>query len=249
MKDEANWRPSKFVQGTGGWTCSRDPAMVARGSRLNVALLAQAFEAAVAAHCAGRLLDLGCGRVPLYGMYRPHVQAVHCVDWGDSMHPLQHIDRYCDLNEPLPLADAEFDTVILSDVLEHIYRPHALMAEVARVLRPEGKLLLSVPFLYWIHEEPHDYYRYTSHALRRIAGDAGLQVLSLEPVGGGLDVLADMLGKSLARLPARALDLGELLQGAALRLGRSAAGQRLRQRTARQWPLGYLMVAQRRGTA
>ncbi len=245
MKDEQNWRPSKFVFSSGHWTCSPTPSQVGRGSRLNVSLLAKAFEEGIPLHCSGRLLDLGCGQVPLYGMYRPYVREIHCVDWDSSSHPLRHIDQCCDLNQVLPLADNCFDTIILSDVLEHIFEPAQLWNEMSRVLKPGGKLLVSVPFLYWIHEAPHDYFRYTEFALRRAVQENSMRVVSLVALGGAIDVVADVIGKASSGLPLRGLGIGILSQRIALWFGKTGRGRRVRRDSAGLLPLGYFLVAER----
>ena len=72
-------------------------------------------------------MDLGCGTVPLYEAYRALVSAITCVDWGESRHGAGYRDFDCDLNEPLPFADASFDTAVLSDVLEHVRAPAELL--------------------------------------------------------------------------------------------------------------------------
>lgn len=86
----------------------------------------------------------------------------------------------------LPLADESVDTVIMLEVLEHLRNPSEAMAEASRVLRSGGCLLLSVPFMYPIHDAPHDYQRLTRHGVMRDADAAGLR---LEMVSGRLGSL------------------------------------------------------------
>lgn len=74
----------------------------------------------------------------------------------------------------LPLPDASIDTVLLLEVLEHLHQPGHALSEIARVLRPGGCLLLTVPFLYPVHDAPHDYQRYTCHGLMRDMEAIGL---------------------------------------------------------------------------
>ena len=195
-------------------------------------------------HCRGAVLDLGCGRAPLYGVYRDFAETVTCVDWAGSPHDLRHADVLCDLNEPIPLPTASFDTIIFSDVMEHLYRPQHAMLEIRRLLRPGGKLLMNVPFLYWIHEQPHDFYRYTQFALERMIGDAGLEVLELHELGGAPEVLADLIAKVSMGIRVVGPALATSVQSLGGWWGRTTLGQRISRATAKQWPLGYFLVVQ-----
>jgi len=241
MKNTSTWIPTKFVHRAGRLRASRDVAELGIGSRLVADLVAACYDRHLRRHARGRLLDLGCGKVPLFAAYRELVTDVMCVDWNDDL----HVDRVCDLSQPLPLPDAAFDTVVVSDVLEHLPDPALAWREIARVLAPGGALLLNVPFLYPIHAHPHDHFRYTCFALERFARAEGLQPAVLEPVGGLFEVLADTFGKMLAKLPLMGPPLAALQQSLAAAFARSSAGRRLLAATARNYPLGYFMVAVR----
>lgn len=215
MRNPELWKPTKLALVAGrdadaqadaqaGALTLRVPGnkqALGAGSTLMATLVARWYQAALAQHASGVMLELGCGAMPYHPLYRSRTTAVWCTDWPQSIHLQPHADLFCDLNANLPLKNAMADTVLLADVLEHIYRPHSLLTEVLRVLRPGGVLLLNTPFMYWVHEAPHDYYRYTPHALQRLAQDAGFEVLALDAVGGSLCVLADVAGKLLQALP------------------------------------------------
>ena len=241
MKDAVRWQPTKFVLREGRLEGSPDQAMLGPASRFIANHLAPRYQELICRHASGRLLDLGAGQVPLYGLYRDLVDVATSLDWGQSAHASAHIDIEADLNQPLPLDSASYDTVLLTDVLEHVYRPHVLMAEIARVLAPGGKLLLCVPFFYWIHEAPHDYARYTGFMLRRLCEDNGLAVLSLEATGGSPEVVLDLVGKhlawsnTLAAAPARVASWALRLPGVST----------LSRYSSRWFPQGYALVAQR----
>jgi len=81
----------------------------------------------------------------------------------------------------LPIRDGCIDAVVMIEVIEHLRQPSPAMKEVFRVLRPGGQLLLSMPFLYPIHDAPHDYQRFTAHGLVRELEAAGLSVESVSP--------------------------------------------------------------------
>jgi SAM-dependent methyltransferase len=197
----------------------------------------RAYEPLLRAHARGRLLDLGCGPVPYFGIYGVQIRSCVCIDWPQSGYGSRHVDAFADLNRSLPLRSGAFDTVLLTDVLEHIARPHALLREIARVLAPDGVLVLASPFLYGLHEQPHDYYRYTEFALRRLCEESDLEVISLAPYGGARDVVLDILAKHLAFSPA----LAAIATGAGRLL--SWPLRPLARRTADRFPLGYCLVA------
>jgi SAM-dependent methyltransferase len=248
VRDAESWQPSRFALERGRLVPSRDPARLGLGSRLAAGSVGRFYSDHLAAHCRGSLLDLGCGSVPYYAAYRDLVDDVVCVDWAKSRHENRHLDHECDLNGPLPLADASFDTVILSDVLEHLPEPMVTWREIARVLRPGGKLLFNVPFFYWIHESPHDYYRYTEFALRRFAAESGFAVRVLEPLGGVPEILADVLAKTLAeRRFGR--PLAGLVQSGCQWLVSTGFGARFSRASAERFPLGYFGVVERDASA
>jgi SAM-dependent methyltransferase len=246
MKNPDQWQPGKFVIRNGHLRASRDGREVSAGSRLAADLVANAYERHVGAHARGRLVDLGCGKVPLYAAYRDLVTETVCVDWANSLHGGLHVDVACDLSQTLPFPDGRFDTVILSDVLEHVAEPQALWGEIARILDRNGKLLLNVPFMYGLHEQPHDYYRYTEFALRRFAASVGLQVLVLDRLGGAPEVLADIAAKTLLRLPAIGARMAVAIQRCAALFACTSIGRKLSAATAEQLPLGYFLVARKR---
>jgi SAM-dependent methyltransferase len=246
MKEAERWRPSKYVLERGRLRASRSRQHVAAGSWLVTDLVAAQYDAALREHCRGDVLDLGCGAAPLYGHYRRFARSVTCVDWPGSAHDTRHADVLCDLDAPLPLPGDSFDTVILSDVLEHLYDPRQVISEIRRLLRPGGKLLMSAPFMYGLHERPHDYYRYTRHTLERMARDAGFEVLVLRELGGGPEVVADVTAKLLSRVRVLGPSLASLVQRSCRWWSRTRLGARASAATAGQFPLEYFLVAQRR---
>lgn len=228
---------------------SRHREDVALSSRLVTDLIAAKYQVALPEHAKGDLLDLGCGRAPLYILYQSLAGTITCTDWGDSPHDVSHADLLCDLNEPIPLPDASFDTIILSDVLEHLYRPQLLFSEIARMLRPGGKLIMNVPFMYWLHEQPYDYYRYTRFALERMAEENSLEVLELSELGGAPEVLADLMAKLAVRMRIGGSAIARSIQWSCFRIRATSFGRRISQVTAQQIPLGYFMVARARDGA
>lgn len=243
MRNADRWKPTKVVRVRQGFAPSPDPKCVSVASRLIVTKTIDAYHPAIRQYASGRLLDLGCGHVPFYEMYRDLVTEVVCVDWAESLHQNELLDHVMNLNNPLKLESEAFDTVLLTDVLEHIYRPAQLLTEVARVLKPQGHLVVGVPFLYWLHEEPIDFHRYTEFALRLMCKEAGLVIKELRPYGGAPEVLMDVVGKCLNEAGLEFLARG--FAAASLAAAKSKPVRAISGRTSGLFPLGYTLVAQK----
>lgn len=243
MKNAERWQPTKFEIARGRLRGSRDARELGIGSRLISDLVAACYQQHLPANARGRLLDLGCGKVPLYAAYAPFVSEVICVDWA----PGEHIDHTCDLSQPLPFDADRFDTIVLSDVLEHIPEPDRLWREMTRVLAPGGKVIMNVPFYYSVHAHPHDYYRYTNFALARFVQVNGLELACLLPVGGIVEVIADLFAKAFSKLPVLGPPLAMLTQSAVGAFGRTRLGAKVARVSSRHFPFGYFMIAQRAG--
>ena len=163
----------------------------------------------------GTFLDIGCGVQP----YRPLITA-------EPSRVTQYLGMDLEQNavqgyhkvtpelvwdgRTIPLPDASVDCGMATEVLEHCPDPGAVLREAHRVLRPNGVLFISVPFLWPLHDVPYDEYRYTPFALERIARTAGFAQVELRPMGGWDASLAQMLGLWVIRRPMPAWKRGLL---------------------------------------
>jgi SAM-dependent methyltransferase len=169
--------------------------------------LADAMDRA-APYASGRLLDVGCGDKPWEATFAPRVREHVGIELeGATGRPDLRYD-----GEKMPFDDGAFDTVLSNQMLEHVPDPRAQWAEMVRVLGPGGTLIVTVPFSFRLHAEPHDYWRFTPHALRALCADSGLAVEVLEPRGGLWLVIGHKLATFLA------FDAGRL-RGEAQRAG------------------------------
>jgi SAM-dependent methyltransferase len=127
----------------------------------------------------GELLDVGCGEQP-YAGYFGHVKRKRACDFDAKRGP---VDFECPADR-IPLPDASLDSILSTEVLEHVPDPLAVWREFNRLLRPGGKVLLATP-MYWPgHEEPYDFQRFPEFGLRRLASESGFEVVKLIPRGG-----------------------------------------------------------------
>jgi SAM-dependent methyltransferase len=142
-------------------------------------------------YARGRLLDYGCGNKPYRTFFAGRVSCHTGVDVEQNKEGT--VEHVVAPGGRLPLADASFDTVLSTQVLEHVAEPDAYLAEVARVLAPGGHLILTCPGSYMLHEEPHDYFRYTEYGLRHLAQKHGFDVVRIDPAGGAWRLLGQTL--------------------------------------------------------
>lgn len=144
----------------------------------------------------GSLLDVGCGKMA----YREFILGNSMVRKYTGL----DIESALDYGGPkpdvtwdgikMPFEDDSFDCAMATEVFEHCPDPEIIMNEIFRVLKPGGKLFFTVPFLWPLHEIPHDEYRYTPFALDRLLTRSGFNEVDIKALGGWDASLAQMLG-------------------------------------------------------
>lgn len=131
----------------------------------------------------GVLYDLGCGESPFRDFFLQYSQQYVGVDWAGSYHDTR-ADIAADLNKPLPVESEAADTVVSLSVMEHLCEPQMMLDEAFRILKPGGAIVLQVPWQWWIHEAPYDFFRYTPYGLKYMFDKAGFSDFSVEPQAG-----------------------------------------------------------------
>lgn len=145
------------------------------------------------------VLDLGCGHKPYADLFRATRHFGMDCGLVDSS-PDFVGDALC-----LPVKDQSVDLVFATQVIEHVPKPHLLLRECKRVLRPKGYLVLSGPFYWPLHEEPHDFFRFTKYGLAQLLADEGFSEWQIREDGGDwaqlmLNVCLRLTSKLLAPL-------------------------------------------------
>jgi len=139
-----------------------------------------------------RVLDLGCGEMPMKSIIEDMGVAYDGLDISGR----EGLSYVADIQDLSLIPEGSYDFALCLEVLEHVPDPWKAMREIHRILRPGGKLVLSVPHLSRIHDAPNDYYRFTEYGLRELAQSAGFEILSLSVRGG----LVSFLGHQASSL-------------------------------------------------
>jgi len=176
------------------------------------------------------VLDAGSGRAPYRKLF-DHARYETADFLAVEGKKYTEQDYVCDLAQ-IPVEDARFDHVLLTQVLEHIPEPATVLAELHRVMKPGGTLWLTAPLFYAEHEKPYDFFRYTEFGLRHLLEGAGFEVREVDWMEGYLGTLSYQARLMSRALPSSPADYGGGLRGRALalvakackRLGRRVAG-------------------------
>ena len=128
----------------------------------------------------GKVYDLGCADTHYKRFLLEHAEEYLGLDWGNSPHDAQ-ADIFADLNQTLPLKNSIADTVFSISTLEHLAEPLLFLKEANRILKPNGFVLLQVPWQWQIHEAPFDYYRFTPFGLKYLLKKAGFEDIQITP--------------------------------------------------------------------
>ena len=139
--------------------------------------------AAIRTYAGGRLLDLGCGDRPYAGIVGAKVESCVGLEYDRQRYARTPPEVWGSALD-LPFREASFDAVLSAQVLEHVPEPERMFCEISRVLKPGGHLILTAPHIWGIHEEPHDYFRFTGYGLSYLARKTGLEPLSARPMAG-----------------------------------------------------------------
>ncbi len=150
----------------------------------------------------GRFLDVDCGKMP----YRDHIKThssvteyvgldiESAIEYSTQVQPDYTWDGHS-----MPFEDNELECVMATEVLERCPDPGVVLAEIFRVLKPDGQLFFTVPFLWPLHETPYDMYRYTPWSLTKLLEEAGFGAVQIRALGGWPAAMAQMMGLWIRR--------------------------------------------------
>jgi SAM-dependent methyltransferase len=129
----------------------------------------------------GTILDLGGDK---RSNYHELIKGNHTITTV-NLFPETGCDIIADLEIPLPIKNGSYNNVLALNVLEHIYHFQQFISESYRVLTPQGKIIIAVPFMFQVHGSPHDFFRYTRQSLEHMLKDAGFENINITEIGKG----------------------------------------------------------------
>ena len=152
---------------------------------LNWRQLSNSMKAALP-YLRGRCVDVGAGTAPYQQMVSQRVDEYIVADYSDTRQSMfarensQFIEADV-LN--LPFEDQSMDSVLFTQVLEHVTQPARALDEIRRILKKEGVLIISVPFIFQAHAEPYDYWRFSEYGIRRLILEREFEILEFHYQG------------------------------------------------------------------
>ena len=141
-------------------------------------------------HAEGRVVDIGCGQKLAKRALTDDCEYIgldYLQTAGEWYGTCPNV--YGDAQQ-LPFQQASTNTVLLLDVLEHLPSPKSCIAEIQRILKPKGKLIIQVPFMYPVHDAPLDFHRWTEFGLERLFKEHDLKQLEKKPMGAPIESAA-----------------------------------------------------------
>ncbi len=196
-----------------------------------------------AIYLTGRLIDIGCGTKVYRNLLAPYVDEHVGLDHEKTFHDKSNIDIFGSAYK-IPVADESFDSAVCTAVLEHLEEPEQALRECYRILKPGGVAIYSVPFIWHLHEEPRDFYRYSKYGLEYLFGKVGFEILDIQALSGFWVTFGQLFVYNLYRLNRgplrwfRIIDaIGLLIQGFAYILDHIDKSER--------WTWMYMVVAKK----
>ena len=148
-------------------------------------------DAAASLPRGSRVLDVGAGEAPYRELFAAHTYET--TDWEGTQYSPAVPPDHVAAADALPLGDGVVDGLVCTQVLEHVPDPAAALAEFRRVLRPGGMLWVTTPLTWYLHEVPHDYYRFTSYGLSHLIHGAGFVDVEIRPMNDSPATIGQLL--------------------------------------------------------
>lgn len=139
----------------------------------------------------GKLLDFGCGSKPYRELFDVEEYIGVDIEESGHSHKNESIDVYYNGKE-LPFEDHFFDSIFSSEVFEHVFELDNILRELHRVCKPNGHILITVPFVWDEHEVPYDFGRYSSFGIKYILEKHGFEIITQTKTTNYVETITQM---------------------------------------------------------
>lgn len=129
------------------------------------------------------IIDAGAGEAPYKDYFSKAKYYATDFAMADPSLDYSHLNFISDIYL-LPIKNSCVDAILFTQVLEHVKYPFQVVKELFRILKPRGKLFLTAPQGWGIHQPPYDYFRFTYYGLKFLFEDAGFKINFIMPRGG-----------------------------------------------------------------
>lgn len=141
----------------------------------------------------GKVLDVGCGSKPYRDLFKA-VTEYHGLEYSESASGITHkAQDFVYDGHKFPFDESSYDCVISSEVLEHVFNVDEFLSEINRCLKKDGKLLLTVPFVWDEHEQPGDFGRYTSFGIGYLLQKHGFEVIEFYKTANDISIIFQLI--------------------------------------------------------
>ncbi|MBS0289713.1 MAG: class I SAM-dependent methyltransferase [Proteobacteria bacterium] len=151
--------------------------------------------AGLGSYIQGKTLDIGCGQKPYQNLCKASEYIGLELDTPENRQ-FKKADYYYD-GQHFPFKEASMDSVVAHQVFEHVFHPNLFLREIHRVLKLNGTLMLSVPFVWDEHEQPYDFARYSSFALITLLKEHGFEIIAFKKSVDNLAIIFQLINAYL----------------------------------------------------
>jgi SAM-dependent methyltransferase len=147
---------------------------------------------------AGKTLDVGCGQKPYEKIFASTEYVGLEVDTPEAREN-KKADYFYD-GSTFPFDDLHFDSVVSNQVFEHVFTPDIFLSEVNRVLKVDGILLMTVPFIWDEHEQPYDFGRYSSFGMNYLLKKHKFEIVSYKKSLNDIRIIFQLINAYLYKV-------------------------------------------------
>ncbi|MFN9710490.1 MAG: methyltransferase domain-containing protein [Bacteroidota bacterium] len=139
----------------------------------------------------GRMMDFGCGSKPYKSIFETKEYIGVDFHGEGHSHENEKIDVFYD-GHTLPFPSDHFDSIFSSEVFEHVFNLEEIIPEIKRVMKPGGFILVTCPFAIAEHEQPNDFARYSSFAIKHLFSKHDFEIIHYEKIGNEFETIMQL---------------------------------------------------------